>query len=190
MLPSPELPMACCFLPAACRLLCSRPLAPQALLTCPLIVSCLSHALPSLAPFPFRPCQLTSILMRGTRLQTGGIDAEVDEYCHWTFPDDDQASGCPSYMMARRLKPVEERVPIRPLSQPPVTTIERTRHLLVRERPPITPSDSRREIYDRLMAEKAAGGASAAVAATPLAAPPKLFNRVIRIRGETSYKYW
>ena len=66
--------------------------------------------------------QLSSILMRGTRLQTGGIDADVDEYCHWTFPDDDQASGCPSYMMARRLKPMSERKPLCPLAETSAST--------------------------------------------------------------------
>ena len=141
--------------------------------------------------------QLNSILMRGTRLQTGGIDADVDEYCHWTFPDDDQASGCPSYMMARRLKPHSERVAMCP---PEETTdassvLERSRRLLVRERPSIQPSESRRDIYDRYVAARAAklsgdDAAATASAPPPLAAPPKLFNRVVAIKGEESYTYW
>ena len=34
---------------------------------------------------------------------------EVDEYVHWTFPEDDPAQAEPSYMMARRLRPRSER---------------------------------------------------------------------------------
>lgn len=146
--------------------------------------------------------QLSSILMRGTRLQTGGIDADVDEYCHWTFPDDDQASGCPSYMMARRLKPMSERKPLCPLAETSASSssiLERSRALLVAKRPPITPSESRRDIYERMVAAeaaKASGGEMIAAgkgrAASPLvpSAPRQLFNRVVRIKGEESFKYW
>ena len=84
-------------------------------------------------------------------MQTGGT-AEVDfaEYAHWTFPDDDPAQREPSYMMARKLKPKAERTPLCAPDAPPVTVIERTRQLLVKRRPEVVPSESRRAIFERI----------------------------------------
>ena len=58
-----------------------------------------------------RGLQVSSELLAGTKLQTNRAELAFDEYCHWTFADDDPAKGEPSYMMARRLKPIDERGP-------------------------------------------------------------------------------
>jgi hypothetical protein len=47
---------------------------------------------------------ISSELIRGTRLLVKPEEYDVDEYCHWTFPDDDPSKAEPSYMMARRLQ--------------------------------------------------------------------------------------
>ena len=63
--------------------------------------------------------------------------SEFDEYCHWSFPDDDKG-GEPSYMMARRLKPKTQRhAPTHD------SVIERSRSRTVEERPPVVPSGKR-----------------------------------------------
>ena len=82
--------------------------------------------------------QLSSELFGGTRLQTKAAEYEFDEYCHWTFADDDPAKGEPSYMMARRLKPAAERGPPAPTS-----TLARSEALLIDARPPVLPSGKR-----------------------------------------------
>lgn len=83
-------------------------------------------------------------------LVTHGVFAAVgrydyDEYCHWTFPDDDPAQGVPSYMMARRLKPHSERTAFRKnASAKDASVIERSLPLLLESRPAVTPSPSRK----------------------------------------------
>ena len=124
------------------------------------------------------------MLKKGTRLQTSGEDVELSEYCHWTFPDDDASSQEVSYMMARRLKPPSERRPVCARNEVARSVLEKTRALLVRDRPTIVPSPSRMPLVERLERERAAGGAAAA-------APPYLYNKVVTIDGESSdWKYW
>ena len=140
--------------------------------------------------------QLSSMLLRGTRLQTSGKgDYELTEYCHWTFPDE-MKMGEPSYMMAKRLKPFKDR---KPIGSEKGSVIERTKALLVRERPAIVPSESRKMVFERMAKEKAEkeekqGAAASSSSAVDMmaanAAKPKLFNRVVHIEGETSYDYW
>ena len=78
-------------------------------------------------------------------------------------------------MMARKLRPASERA----AGHGPEAIIERTRALIVRERPPVIPSDNRKALAERGVPTPVAG-----------AVPPKLFNRVVRIEGETDYEYF
>ena len=55
--------------------------------------------------------QLTSTLMKGTRVLTEPVESEDHEYVHWSFPED-EPSGCPSYMMASCLRSMDERRPV------------------------------------------------------------------------------
>ena len=96
--------------------------------------------------------QLSSILLKGTRLQLSGIDMDFDEYCHWTFPDDDPALAERSYMMARKLKPSSERTAEHAEDSVLVQTKDR---LLVAERPEVVPSAKLAPIFEKLKAEKA-----------------------------------
>ena len=147
-----------------------------------------------------RGLTLASILKRGTRLLLRGPEADFEEYQHWSFPDDDPEAGCPSYMMARRLKPTHERRDVRESTDDPSSIIERTKALLVPERPPLIPSPSRLAIFDRARraSERAAAAREAAANGQPSpmaldGAPPapRLFNRVVRIEGETErYEYY
>ena len=79
-------------------------------------------------------------------------------------------------MMARKLRPASERGGD---GHGPDSIIERTRALIVRERPPVVPSDNRKALAERGVPTPVAG-----------AVPPKLFNRVVRIEGETDYEYF
>jgi len=137
--------------------------------------------------------QASSILRKGTRIFTSHVRYDYDEYCHWTFPDDDPAQGVPSYMMARRLKPQNERTPFRALkntSAKDASVIERSLALLMPSRPAVTPSASRAAIFERIAKAKAAAEKAAEDGAVE-EPPPKLFNRVVRIDGETAaYEYW
>ena len=59
-----------------------------------------------------RGLQISSELRKGARIlveDVATLEYDFDEYCHWTFPDDDPSKSAPSYMMARRLKPAAER---------------------------------------------------------------------------------
>ena len=85
-----------------------------------------------------RGLALSSVILKGTRLQTSGNRLDNEEYAHWTFPDDDDKEGCPSYMMARRLKPHAERSP-----PPAASVLARSKALLQTERPPVKPSGKR-----------------------------------------------
>ena len=133
------------------------------------------------------------MLLKGTRLLTAGSELEYEEYCHWTFPDDDPAAadGEPSYMMARRLKPKAERT-----APAPASVLARTAALLVDTRPPVQPSGSRAAFILKLTPPAAAASPASASAdggATALAPPPplpELYNRVVRIAGEDAYRYW
>jgi GNAT superfamily N-acetyltransferase len=84
--------------------------------------------------------QVSSELIGGTRLLVKPSQYRFDEYCHWTFADDDQTKGEPSYMMARRLKPIAERKSTPEASS---TLAVSRANLLVEERPPVTPSGKR-----------------------------------------------
>ena len=78
-------------------------------------------------------------------------------------------------MMARKLRPASERA----AGHGPEAIIERTRALIVPERPPVIPSENRRALAARGVPTPVEG-----------AVPPKLFNRVVRIEGETDYEYF
>ena len=161
--------------------------------------------------------QLSSILRRGSRIQTAGISYDISEYCHWTFPDDDASTAPPSYMMARRLKPFSERVEVGSAKARPVkagvgkpnqkklaiqpSTLEKTRQLLAPERPRVVPSESRRLIFEKLREAETptrggsdgegGGAAVAAAGAGASAESKKLYNQVVRIDGESgAYEYW
>ena len=82
---------------------------------------------------------VSSELIEGTKLLVRPSRYHFDEYCHWTFADDDQTKGEPSYMMARRLKPKSER-------RAPAAdgVLSRSHHeLLVEQRPDVVPSGKR-----------------------------------------------
>ena len=77
----------------------------------------------------------------------------------------------------------------------PSTVLERTRQcLLVRERPPVVPSEGRRKVFEKLRKAKDHAADKEQHGGAPPAAPPtppKLFNKVVRIEGETkTYTYW
>ena len=55
-------------------------------------------------------------LVAGARVLVRPSGTYFEEYCHWSFPDDDPRHGQPSYMMARRLKPRAQRGPPSPSS--------------------------------------------------------------------------
>ena len=77
-------------------------------------------------------------------------------------------------MMARRLKPHAERVK----NYAPDSIFERTRPLLVHDRPPVKPSGKRATV-------------AGSVASTDAQlAPPTLFGRVVTIDGEDDYFYF
>ena len=96
--------------------------------------------------------QLISEVRAGTRLHTNIPELIFDEYCHWTFPDDNPALAEPSYMMARRLKPVSERT-----STPSADSrIERSKPLMVDARPTVVPAGARAPFIEAIEAKKAA----------------------------------
>jgi hypothetical protein len=95
--------------------------------------------------------QVSSELLKGTRLQIRRAEYNSAEYCHWTFPDDDPAQAEPSYMMARRLKPQEHR------GTPAAGgVLERIEPLLLAERPPVRPSGKRAAFIQAIEDAKAA----------------------------------
>ena len=134
-----------------------------------------AQALLSLNKSKLRGLQLNSYLLKGTRLLTNGSDVDFAEYCHWTYPEDDASTCQTSYMMARPLKPHAERTG----GPAPESIIERSRPLILSERPPVVPSEKRRHLVGRVAPPPAEG-----------AGPPKLFNRVVRIEGEADYEYF
>ena len=85
------------------------------------------------------------------------LEYDCDEYCHWTFPDDNPATAQPSYMMARRLKPFGARAPATGAATGAVAAaetaaaagdcgpsiMERSQLLLQEDRPPVRPSGKR-----------------------------------------------
>ena len=80
-------------------------------------------------------------LVAGARVLVRPSGTHFEEYCHWSFPDDDPRHGQPSYMMARRLKPRAQRKPPSPSS-----TAGRSEAKLVGgldERPAVQPSGKR-----------------------------------------------
>jgi hypothetical protein len=99
--------------------------------------------------------QISSELRKGARLlieDPSKLDFEFDEYCHWTFPDDDPSKSEPSYMMARRLTPTSERGG----ASASCPLMEAARGLLLDERPTVQPSGRRAEFIKKLADEKAA----------------------------------
>ena len=65
------------------------------------------------------------------------------------------------------------------------------------KRPPIVPSPGRKEVFEKIaqtrdqMEAKAAAKAAKGDAAPACPPPPRpLFNKVVRIEGETTYSYW
>ena len=95
--------------------------------------------------------QVSSELLQGTRLQIRHVEYESDEYCHWTFPDDNPEHAEPSYMMARRLTPHSKRRPPEPDS-----IIERSKKIMLDERPPVRPSGKRAAFIQAIEDAKAA----------------------------------
>ena len=75
-------------------------------------------------------------------------------YRHWSFPDDDPALSEPSYMMARRLKPMAERSAEAPPSEDSI--LERSRELMAEERPAVVAGGARATFIKALEDEKAA----------------------------------
>ena len=72
------------------------------------------------------------------------------------------------------------------------SVIERTRAgILVPERPAVVPSKTRGAIVARVQrAKDQAAAAAEGSGSTAAAMAPKLFNRVVRIDGESDYAYW
>ena len=93
---------------------------------------------------------MSSELLAGTRLQVKPIEYDFDEYCHWSFPDDNPALAEPSYMMARRLMPKAER---RPRGEGAASA--RAEALLRGERPPVKPSGKRASFIQAIEDKKA-----------------------------------
>ena len=95
---------------------------------------------------------ISSELIAGTKVQIKQPEYIYDEYCHWTFPDDDPALAEPSYMMARPLKPFSQRT-----AEPGADSVtERSKALMVDERPPVVPSGKRAAFIQALVDAKAA----------------------------------
>ena len=137
------------------------------------------------------------LLRQGTRLlRAGSAELDFHEYCHWSFPDDDTpAADEASYMMVRRLKPHAERRDITLPSKEAehsVSVIERTKRLLVKERPAVVPTPARQASFERarLARQSAAESAAAGGEEAAGAAAPNLMDKVVRIEGETSYAFW
>ena len=87
----------------------------------------------------FKGLQMISELIEGSRLLVQPSEYQCDEYCHWTFADDDQKQGEPSYMMARRLKSKAERT----AEHASDSAITRSQPLLVDKRPAVQPAGKR-----------------------------------------------
>ena len=117
---------------------------------------------------------LSAVLLKGTRLLVRGSSVEYEEYCHWTYPGDDNSNNCASYMMARKLKPLQERAP--PADD---SIIERTRPLVLEERPEPHASGKRKSFVERSRSRAEEGEGAA-----PRTTPRELFNRVVTIEGE------
>ncbi|KOO28307.1 hypothetical protein Ctob_004251 [Chrysochromulina tobinii] len=127
--------------------------------------------------------QLGATLRVGTRLLTAGVDGQKDEeYCHWSFPDDESPDE-PSYMMARKLKPAHERKAGG--AQAPATTLEQAKRLLVAQRPTVVPVPGRQAVVE---------AARRRTAARVAVAHPDLFDKVVRLDAhgshETRYQFW
>uniref|UniRef100_A0A7S4B4E2 LysM domain-containing protein n=1 Tax=Chrysotila carterae TaxID=13221 RepID=A0A7S4B4E2_CHRCT len=119
--------------------------------------------------------QLSSHLLKGTRLLVSGSEREFEEYCHWTYPEDDNSNNCPSYMMALKLKPHAERV-----SKSAQQLVAAMEAISVSERPVAQPSGKRKSLLQTAPVE---GEAQARPAR-------QLFNRVVTVEGEEEHPYW
>ena len=97
---------------------------------------------------------LLAELSKGARVlidDPAKLEYEFDEYCHWTFADDDQSKSEPSYMMARRLKAHEARSPID--CSPAIVS---SKEILLEERPAAKPAGPRAAFICALEERKAA----------------------------------
>ena len=142
--------------------------------------------------------QLGATLRVGTRLLTAGVAGyEDDEYCHWSFPDDESPDE-PSYMMARKLKPAHAREAGGALA--PATTLEQAKRLLVAQRPTVVPVPGRQAVVEAARRRTAArvaaaeAGAAGAGARSAPATAPDLFDKVVRLDAhgshEKRYQFW
>ena len=134
-------------------------------------------------------------LQRGTTLRTCREARAADEYTHWSFPEDEsfEEEAHPSYMMARRLKPPSQRrdhnnaAPTAAEAEDP-DVLTRSLPLLVSRRPSVQPSRANPELAAIVGGVEAAR--AEAEARGQRAPPAQLFDKVVRIQGETRHEYW
>ena len=99
--------------------------------------------------------QVSSELRKGAKLlvdDPSKLPFDFDEYCHWTFADDDPNKSEPSYMMALRLRPLAKRAADAAMRE---EVIAKSEALLVPERPVVVPSGRRATFIKALEEAKA-----------------------------------
>ena len=66
--------------------------------------------------------QISSEVLAGTKLQVRDVEYDVEDYCHWSFPEDDPALASPSYMVRQSRSSLELTGPVAGEASRPATT--------------------------------------------------------------------